>query len=286
MNERLFTPFIDAIDGTACVSACATLADIKAVCAPHRLRFPLILDDKATLREHVEAATHAPASHRFGPYCDNILGMNWRLPSGKVVRIGERVAKTTTGYDWLRFLLHTGSRFGEPLDYVIRLRPDCGFTMVAEFYGEALPQVVHQLLHSGWMHWWDSVDYVCQNGASHVRVVVHTPREEAPIFEGELRRVATSTKTHVDVKYDAEAPRDGLPDRVIKTTPDGVIELTTEGIGLCYSGVVHGRLDSHSTAPSTGSRSYDIHSRHLPAREPSPEETAWLTTLEQALHER
>ena len=297
MTERLFTPFVDAIDGAACVPASATAADIGALCAPHRLRFPLILDDKATLREHVEAATHAPASHRFGPYCDNILGMNWRLPSGKVVRIGERVAKTTTGYDWLRFLLHTGSRFGEPLDYVIRLRPDCGFTMVAEFYGEALPQVVHQLLHSGWMHWWDSVDYLCLNGSKRVRVVTHTPRDEAPIFEAELRRIATSTNTHFEVKHNAEAPRDGLPDLVTKTTPDRVIDLTHQGIGLCYSGVVHAcgtgilPVTSASGILPDGvhplhAQGGHLHSRHLSTRDPSPEETAWLTTLEQALHER
>ncbi|MBX7211377.1 MAG: hypothetical protein K1X78_23920 [Verrucomicrobiaceae bacterium] len=285
MSERLFEPFVDAIDGTACVSASATLADIEALCAPHRLRFPLILDAKATLRDHVEAATHAPASHRFGPFCDNILGMNWRLPSGKVVRVGERVAKTTTGYDWLRFLLHTGTRFGEPLDYVIRLRPDCGFTMVAEFRGEALSQVVHQLLHSGWMHWWDSVDYICRDGTKHVRVVVHTPREEAPIFEAELRRIASSTNTHVEVKHDAEAPRDGLPEATIKTTPDLVIKLAESftGIGLCYCGVIHGNFDSTAL---TASLSYELHSRHITARDPSPEESSWLTTLEQALHER
>lgn len=383
MSERLFEPFVDAIDGTACVSASATLAEIEALCAPHRLRFPLILDAKATLRDHVEAATHAPASHRFGPFCDNILGMNWRLPSGKAVRIGERVAKTTTGYDWLRFLLHTGNRFGEPLDYVIRLRPDCGFTMVAEFSAEEMwsrpsgrqdlaeapdcrtskspgvmgstrpaqlgglkpvttsPQprdglraVVHQLLHSGWMHWWDSVDYICRDGTKHVRVIVHTPREEAPIFETELRRVASSTSTHVEVKHDSEAPHDGLPDATIKTTPDRVLELahcfpgegysralarqrsedssridnvviesspgglkpgnTLRCVGLCYCGVVHAtgndveRVCNSSTGVAGFQPAIDeLETRQTSLRvENSFYESAWLTTLEQALHER
>ena len=101
--------------------------------------------------------------------------MNWRLPSGRIARIGERVAKTTTGYDWLRFLLHSGSRFGVAVDYVVRLRPDCGFTAIALFEGthKALHTCVSKLLHSGWMHWWDAVDFITEGTASKVRVLVH-----------------------------------------------------------------------------------------------------------------
>jgi FAD/FMN-containing dehydrogenase len=116
------------VDGTLCLPANAIAADIHSQAHAHRLRFPLLLDEATTLREQIAATTHAPVSCRFGPYCDNILGINWRLPSGRIARIGERVVKTTTGYDWLRFLLHSGSRYGEPVDYVLRLRPDYGCT--------------------------------------------------------------------------------------------------------------------------------------------------------------
>ena len=120
-NERLFVPFLDEVDGTLCLPSNAKASDIVSKAQAHRLRFPLLLDEAKTLREQIAATTHAPASCRFGPYCDNILGMNWRLPSGRIARIGERVVKTTTGYDWLRFLLHSGSRYGEPVIHSINL---------------------------------------------------------------------------------------------------------------------------------------------------------------------
>ena len=94
-----------------------------------------IIDDDASLRVALvglvrshgyRASGFASASSRFGPYCDNIMGMNWKLRDGHVVRIGERVVKSTTGYDLLRFLLNSDGRFGEPVDFVLRLRPDCG----------------------------------------------------------------------------------------------------------------------------------------------------------------
>lgn len=306
LNERLFVPFLDEVDGTLCLPANATAADIHSQARTHRLRFPLILDAYLDLRSQITATTHAPASCRFGPYCDNILGMNWRLPSGRIARIGERVVKTTTGYDWLRFLLHSGSRYGEPLDYVLRLRPDCGFTAIARFDGDtkALHSCVSNLLHSGWMHWWDAVDFVTEGGASFVRVMIHCVPEEASIFEQQLEHLAASTCTQLTLQNNTSPPLDGLPDLVIKTTPDRVINLASEladftlrCVALCYSGVVHVYMnDSYDLTeriqalvqPYTAelhTLGGDWHSRWLPATPPTITESAWLNTLEEAIHE-
>jgi hypothetical protein len=304
-EERLFAPFIDSVDGTLCVPADSTPAKINEMTAGQRLRFPLILDAAATLEEHAKATTHAPASCRFGPYCDNILGVNWRLPSGRVARIGERVVKTTTGYDWLRFLVHSGRRYGEPLDYVIRLRPDCGFELVAYFEG-ALPllqRCVHHLLHSGWMHWLDSVDFICGRGPASVRVAVHCPRAEAGIFETELGRVASECGARLRLEVAVEPLCDGLPDVIAKTTPDRAISLALAlggdsecCIALCYNGVVHVHLAeggdiaerAHAlmqphlaTLHALGG---DWHSRWLPATPPSIAESRWIEILEQVIH--
>ena len=305
-HERLFVPFLDEVDGTLCLPANATAADIVSQAQAHRLRFPLLLDEAKTLREQLAATTHAPASCRFGPYCDNILGMNWRLPSGRIARIGERVVKTTTGYDWLRFLLHSGSRYGEPVDYVLRLRPDCGFTAIARFDGstQALHSCVSKLLHSGWMHWWDAVDFVTENGTSFVRVMIHCVPEEASIFAQQLELVAASTSTQLTLQSNVPPPLDGLPDLVIKTTPDRVIGLSAElahtarrCVALCYSGVVHVYMNDSEdltertqalVQPHTAelhSLGGDWHSRWLPAMPPTITESAWLNTLEEAIHE-
>ena len=305
LNERLFVTFLDEVDGTFCLPACATAPDIDAQARIHRLRFPLLLDEAKTLREQIAASTHAPASCRFGPYCDNILGMNWRLPSGRIARIGERVVKTTTGYDWLRFLLHSGSRFGDPVDYVLRLRPDCGFTAVAVFDGghEALKVCVSKLLHSGWMHWWDAVDFITEGAASSVRVTIHCVPEEAPIFAQQLEQIATAASAQLTLQNHAPSPLDGLPDLVLKTTPDRVISLATElapevvrSIGLCYNGVLHLHLSpgedraerthaiAQKVAPELHSLGGDWHSHWLPSTPPNITESAWIQTLEDAIH--
>jgi FAD/FMN-containing dehydrogenase len=305
-HERLFVPFLDEVDGTLCLPANAAASDIHSQARAHHLRFPLLLDEAKTLREQITATTHAPASCRFGPCCDNILGMNWRLPSGRIARIGERVVKTTTGYDWLRFLLHSGSRYGEPVDYVLRLRPDCGCTAIARFDGDtkALRSCVSKLLHSGWMHWWDAVDCIAEDGAAFVRVVIHCVPEEAAIFVEQIERIAASSFTQLTLQNNAPPPLDGLPDLVIKTTPDRVMGLAAElvqgarrCVALCYSGVVHVYMNESDDftertqalvqphAAELHSLGGDWHSRWLPATPPTIIESAWLNTLEQAIHE-
>ena len=303
--ERLFAPFIDAVDGTLCLPASANAADISAQAAAHRLRFPLFLAPDATLREQVNAATHAPASCRFGPYCDNVLGMNWRLPGGRIARIGERVVKTTTGYDWQRFLLHSGHRFGEPVDYVLRLRPDCGFDLEARFDGgiAALRGCVTALLHSGWMHWWDAVDFIAERTGASVRVAIHCPPSEAPVFAGQLTRIAAEAHAQLTLRENAPPQRDGLPDVVIKTTPDRAIELATElardavsCVALVYNGVVHVRLGEGEDLAERARALMQPHlrklnalggdwrSRWLPATPPTMAESRWIETLERAIH--
>lgn len=301
MTERLFTPFLDPVDGILCLSANSTTAEVCGL----PLRFPLRLDDSTTWREQVHASTHAPASSRFGPYCDNILGMNWRLPSGRIVRIGERVVKTTTGYDWLRFLLHSGDRFGEPIDYVLRLRPDCGSTTHARFDGAqtALRHCISQLLHSGWMHWWDAVDLIVTGNTSHVRVIVHCVPEETPVFARQLESIALSTRTQLTLKPLETPMVDGLPDLVLKATPDRTCDLALElaadsfkCISLCYSGVVHLYLAPGADLPERAhalaqrvagqlqAQGGDWHSRWLPSTPPCLNESLWLQRLEEAIH--
>lgn len=159
---RLFTAFFDPVDMVLCCSAEATLAGINAQAAAAGLRFPLVGDPATSVQAHVAAIDYAPASARFGPYVDNILGMNWELPSGTLVRVGERVIKSTTGYDLQRFLLHTDRRYGRARDYVLRLRPRGGATAQVVLRGDdaGIEKACGLLLHSPWLHWLDSVDLV------------------------------------------------------------------------------------------------------------------------------
>lgn len=301
---RAFAPFLDEIDGTLCVPAESSAADIRDQIAEHPLRFPLILDLHATVEEQVAASAFAPASSRFGPYCDNIMGMNWQLPTGQIVRIGERVVKSTTGYDWFRFLLPTGRRFGQPLNYVIRLRPDCGTTGIFLMNGRAenVARSAGLLLRNSWMHWLDAVDVVALGDRRTLRVTVHCPTAEWDIFATYLGAFAAKQGLALEVRPDTAMPADGCPDVVFKTAPEQVHALAGElartagvrCVALCYLGVVHAYLPESAERPAliralvqphiAGLHALggDWHSRHLPPPAPSADEATWIAILEKA----
>ncbi len=302
-GPRLFEPFLDPIDGVICLPANATSDQISERVTAHKLRFPLIVDSRATLRDQVNASEYAPASSRFGPLCDNILGMNWKLPDGRIVRIGERVVKTTTGYDVFRFLLSSGERFGQPIDYVLRLRPDCGRTDQYELSGtsDQLSSTIPQLLMNNWMHWFDSIDLIIDSGHSHLRIVVHGPAAESSIVESYVSSLAASRSLGLDVKRNVAAPTDGCPDFVLKTSPEYVAKLAcrvsqSEGvrcIALCYNGVVHGYVTPteklvEKIRTVVATRSDELqrigghwHSRHFTDTLPSSVEANWIRVFEQ-----
>jgi glycolate oxidase len=304
IGVRCFVPFLDSIDGVICLSADATAAEIAAQAVPEKLRFPLLIDAKATLREQVDSTGYAPASSRFGPFCDNIVGMNWKLKDGRVIRLGERVVKTTTGYDLFRFMLSTGQRYGQPIDYVVRLRPDCGVTSVFMFAGTSasISQTVPKLLKNCWMHWFDSIDVILDNGGAtcQLRIVVNCPSDELPLVERFLSASAASNSLTMNSESRVPSPTDGCPDFVFKTTPDAVLRLASDvakssGIrcmALCYNGVVHGFLDENTNkierikaliqkfAAELHAVGGDWHSRHLPSTTPSAVEAEWISIFE------
>lgn len=301
-NSRCFTPFLDTIDGIVCVPSSATAEEIRAISQPHGLRFPMLLDPRAPLIEQVGASEYAPSSSRFGPVCDNIVGMNWQLPNGKMIRVGERVVKTTTGYDVFRFLLSSGNRFGRPVDYVLRLRPDCGVTSLHRLTGSknSLSKAVPRLLKSCWMHWFDSVDLVMKGQDWALRIVVNCPAEECRLVDEFLATFCRAHSLEVQSVSNVSEPLDGCPDFAIKTTPESVIDLAeriaTTGIhcvALCYPGVIHGYVENDASdadrimaivtpyfdcLKSVGG---DWRSRHVESWPICDTEAAWISILQQ-----
>lgn len=311
---RLFEPFFDSIDGVMCGPATITAADVEPLRLSHGFRFPLFLDQHLPLCEQVVASGFASSSSRFGPYCDNILGMNWKLPSGRIVRIGERVVKSTTGYDLLRFLLHSKGRFGEPVDFVLRLRPDSGKSGVFSLVGsyDAVSQAAAGLLATCWIHWFDAVDVLFEAGtASHssqeppaclLRVALNCPADEWPVYEKFLTQFAETQGLAMTSDTTAPLLPDGCPDFALKTTPDRAIKLAREiatgdsikCIALCYNGVVHGYLNQTVTDPQSQITNIiqrhlqalhevggDWQSRYIPSGAPAGVEAKWLKLLEQ-----
>jgi glycolate oxidase subunit GlcD len=313
-TPRLFEPFFDVIDGVMCGPATMTAADIEGLRTSHGFRFPLLLDSTLSIQEQVKSSGFAPASSRFGAFCDNIMGMNWKLPCGRIVRIGERVVKSTTGYDLLRFLLNSSGRFGEPVDFVIRLRPDCGTSGVFSLTGHvaSVAKANAALLATCWIHWFDSVDVVF-DGASHgnletcqLRIALNCPAEEWPVYTEFLTTFATTHGLALQADSTIALAPDGCPDFALKTTPDQAVKLAREiavansmkCIALSYNGVVHGYL-KHSAADAASriatiiqrysqgllEAGGDWQSRHVPRQAPTGVEAEWLERLESGMAE-
>ncbi len=272
---RTFEPFIDSIDGVMCCPATMTTGELRAHAAAHGLRFPLILDEHKPLREQVAASGFAPASSRFGPYCDNITGMNWRLPNGRIVRIGERVVKSTTGYDLLRFLLNSSGHFGEPVDFVVRLRPDCDTTHLFSLTGRCEPvsQAAAAMLATCWLHWFDSIDVVLEGRleSCRLRISLNCPAYESAIYEEHLLSFAAKHELLLHSESMSSVPVDGCPDFVLKTTPNQAIPLARRVavendvtcVALCYNGAVHGYLKNGPGTSTVGSGTRQSSNRSL-----------------------
>ena len=307
-DPRCFGEIMDSVDGIMSIPASATAKDIREKASEHELRFPFILDEDATLVDQVRSSGYAPASSRFGPLCDNIVGMNWELPNGNTVRLGEQVVKSTTGYDLFRFLLAGDARYGEPTDFILRLRVNTGITCVSRLAGDvgSISKAVPALLKSCWIHWFDSVDVIFEGSESCLRLVFNCPKDEWAVASRFLQSFAESHELSLDDDLDTNAPMDGLPDVVLKTTPMHVVQLaqdiTMDGyraIGLCAPGVVLGYLPSsiesserdelietiiYRHQDALHKQGGDWHSRHLPAYEASIHEQRWIDILKQATH--
>ena len=319
-DARLFEPFFDSIDGTMCGPATMTAASLETLRTSHGFRFPLILDQQMPLCEQVAASGFTSASSRFGPYCDNIMGMNWKLPSGRIVRIGERVVKSTTGYDLLRFLLHSSGQFGEPVDFVLRLRPDCGTSGVFSLVGsyDSVSKAASALLSTCWIHWFDAVDILFSGEAEtcQLRIALNCPAYEWAVHDEFLSSFVKIHGLSLPSDSTASVSPDGCPDFMLKTTPDKAIELAREisskdsirCIALCYNGVVHGYVNQQTDLSGTRDGSDrilmnpvtqivasiieryskslhenggDWQSRHVPRHAPFGAEAEWLKLLEQ-----
>lgn len=241
--ERLFSHFIDPLDAVACVAAGSRTDDLAASFAKSGLRLPLMFDPHATLDQHILASNYAPASSRFGGWCDNVVGMNWQLPNGQIVRLGERVVKSTTGYDLLKFFLGSGNRFGRALDYVIRLRPAAknDRTFIIDGTIDRLQAVAAKITQSDWTHWFDSIDWVIDlrrsgvgESLTQLRLVAHLPEHELDIAQRYVESFALHHGVGIACQGPDHSAGDRLADLAFKVTPDQA-GLMAESISNTFS---------------------------------------------------
>jgi len=295
-GSRLFTPFFDEIDMIGSFDADTTLGEVNRLAGEHGLCFPLVLDPSASIADHMAAAEFAPTSARFGAYVDNLPGMNWELPGGQRMRLGERVVKSTTGYDLFRFLLHSGGHYGRATEYVLRLRPASAEIIAGKFEGDpdALRSAVRPVSRSSWSHWIDRIEWVTNGRASHLEISAGVLPGESGIFEEFFSAMGKSSgSSWISTE---SPPLPGLPSWTIKCLPSEAASLAIEcatatgGVAraLPTNGVVlvypEGATDPgfietlRQRVEHVGGH---LFGRHIAPRDPSAEEARWTTRLEE-----
>lgn len=209
--ERLFTPFFDPVDMTALCPADITATRFSENYPEANCYFPLFIDEDTPLCRQVEQQEYAFRSARYGPFIDNILGMNWQLPNGTLVRVGERVVKSSTGYNLSRFLLHAPRKFGRPHDFVLRLRACNEMRFVAILSGSYrdLNACRQALLQSSWIHVIDSLDWCWKDGEDFIRLESGIQNGNANAYRGYILMLKDRYMLNVDF-VDRERPANNL----------------------------------------------------------------------------
>jgi hypothetical protein len=245
LRDNLFTHFVDTLDMTMCCSCDISGKELNYAISKYGLYFPLIQDEARSFREHVKAMEYTSRSARFGPFIDNIVGMNWILPSGKRIKMGERVVKSTTGYDLFKFLLMADDHFGYPSDYVIRLRPSCDASYCGKFIGtrESLNGVHQELRTSSWSHWVDEMDLIISADCEpYIEVTVNCHMSEKEYFFNYFHRVASKNRSNFE-----ETPENiikVLPWLTIKSLPSETFNIAEDLVrnagGVCRVLLING----------------------------------------------
>jgi len=296
-QSRLFERFIDPVDMIACFPADTSLREINQTVSKHGLYFPLFCDPERSLRDHINALEYTSASARFGAYVDNIPGMNWILPGGQVARIGERVVKSTTGYDLLRYLLHTNERFGSASDYVIRLRPLSPeayyFTLTGS--AKALRAISESIVKSTWSHWIDCCDAVTDSNSTQIELSGHCLQDEGVKFRKYFENL---TQQHdAEISTSAANTAGEIPSFMIKTIPSQMEvisrqclealggrsrQLLVNGVVLAYPETPPNRdwlARAHETAAQHGGHLHSINSQTTTSNQ---NEATWVESILQS----
>lgn len=246
-GERMFAPFFDPVDMVGVFPADLPLGELRLQVSGEGLRFPLHADETSTLEAHLQAMEYASGSARFGPFCDNILGMNWRLPDGRLVRVGEQVVKSTTGYDLQRFLLHMGAEAGRAEQIVVRLRPAGTATVEGVFRADAevLERLGRRLRASVWSHWVDAADLCLENGLWRLEISANGLAGEEDLYLRFFASLADDNRCHFEPV--ARPAWEGLPGYCVKCLPGEALRIAREQVArhggrariLLFNGYIH-----------------------------------------------
>ena len=184
--------FYDPADMTIAVDAAMSLGELETKIVSDGLRFPLGVAANWSVGDLILQRRFVATSLRFGSVGDNVLGMQWELPSGRQVQVGSRVVKNVAGFDLLRLMVNSRGRLGQPTLAVLRLRPLGERWEGVEARGELdkLAAMQRKVLHSSWAHAVDACLLVVRKEQSFLWTPFNADRAQAGLIQAWLETTA------------------------------------------------------------------------------------------------
>ncbi|MGH7442676.1 MAG: FAD-binding oxidoreductase [bacterium] len=239
---NVFEPFLDAEDLSTCVSAGETPAGLNARAEALGCFWPLWLDPGQNFGDLYLKVRATSRSFRYGWIGDNVLGLLWRLPSGRELRLGGRTVKNVTGFDLVRFFSASQERFGRPSALILRLRPRAEARLNLRLSGSwsGLRNLARSVRGSSWAHALESCDLRAEAKSAAIVLGFEAKASLLPLFRAQAE---TWSREHALVL--AESPADALvqaePWARMQAPLDDCVGLAEEWL-VRYGGTIHGFL--------------------------------------------
>ncbi len=87
--------------------------------------------ETCTLGGNIAENAGGPRALKYGVTRDYVLGLEWVLPSGEVVRVGKRTSKGVVGYDLVGLFVGSEGTLGIPTEITLKLLPKPQVVMTA-----------------------------------------------------------------------------------------------------------------------------------------------------------
>ena len=178
--KDIFNSYYDPIDMSCCVSDSESLENLQSKMVADKIYFPFY-QKGYSLRDILNHGNYETYSYRYGTLADNVLGVLFENKNGVQLKIGARVVKNVTGFDFTRFFTQNENEFGKIKKAILRLRPKPEIISKYIFihHIENCDKLIRTLLHSTWATSLMGLDFVADEKMNSVEISVGgTPAEE------------------------------------------------------------------------------------------------------------
>lgn len=182
--EDIFNPFYDPIDMSCCIGDSESLEPLQKLMLMDNLFFPFYQKD-FTLRDILSHSNYETYSYRYGSLADNILGLLFENKNGVQLKIGARVVKNVTGFDFTRFFTYNENEFGQIKYAILRLRPHSEINSKLLFihHKDSCEKFAQLLLHSTWASSLMGLDYTGDDTLYSVEISIGGNEKEMEVIK-------------------------------------------------------------------------------------------------------